>query len=136
MFKESHEATKVTRNTYHTSWSCRDENAQYRNIEAFSSFIILQSLAKSVLVSEKAVKDAMREIEMLKEQLENAKVAALKQSQRLKQDNDAGVESRSERTHRQRQHHHHHHHAQHARPRVQATHSFTSGAGSPPDLLY
>ncbi|KAF9366157.1 hypothetical protein BGX34_005708 [Mortierella sp. NVP85] len=95
-----------------------------------------KSLAKSVLVSEKAVKDAMREIEMLKEQLENAKVAALKQSQRLKQDNDAGAENRSERTHHQRQHHHHHHHAQHTRPRVQASHSFASGAGSPPDLLY
>ncbi|KAG0225780.1 hypothetical protein BGX31_007510 [Mortierella sp. GBA43] len=92
------------------------------------SFEATKVLAMNVLDSEKAVKAALEEIEMLKEQLENAKVmACMQRRQHSGQDgyDVSGTENR---------HHHHqqHQYVQHARPSIHSQRSFTS----PPDLLY
>ncbi|KAF9355074.1 hypothetical protein BGX26_007010 [Mortierella sp. AD094] len=95
------------------------------------SFEATKSLTKSVLASEQAVKDALQEIEQIKEQVENAKVtASLRKRERLRKQEQMGLEQTS--SQQQQQPHNH------PRPHLQTarTSSFNSTAGSPPDLLY
>ncbi|KAG0012052.1 hypothetical protein BGZ80_000242 [Entomortierella chlamydospora] len=95
--------------------------AMYRD-----SFEATKSLVKSVLASEQAVKDALKEIEQIKEQVENAKVAAsLRKRGRLQ---------KQEQTISQQQQQPHSHPRPHSQ--IARTSPFNSTAGSPPDLLY
>ncbi|KAG0002940.1 hypothetical protein BGZ65_002175, partial [Modicella reniformis] len=95
--------------------------AMYRD-----SFEASQSLTKSVLASEKVVKGALREIEMLKRQLENAKIAAyIRRLSHLEQNDQDDVEKEN-----QPQRVHHQQYAQHTRSRLSSTHRSQS------DLLY
>ncbi|KAF9433965.1 hypothetical protein BGZ76_008744 [Entomortierella beljakovae] len=88
------------------------------------SFEATKSLTKSVLASEQDIKRAIQEIEMIKEQVENAKVAqCMRKKDRKKQ--DVVPESRRHTT---------------GPPSYSSSHPTTQGAfssvGSPPDLMY
>ncbi|KAF9171549.1 hypothetical protein BGX21_007961 [Mortierella sp. AD011] len=78
------------------------------------SFEATKSLVKSVLASEQAVKDALKEIEQIKEQVENARVASLRKRGRLQKQEQTSSKQQQ----------------------IARTSSFNSMAGSPPDLLY
>ncbi|KAI1317806.1 hypothetical protein EDD11_007828 [Mortierella claussenii] len=119
--------------------------AMYRD-----SFEATKSLTKSVLESEQAVQGALKEIEKLRDQLENAKVSAsIRKREQLANDEKRGANQENLQT-RARSPQPQHSHSQ-SRLQTQAVtrspatasaqstggaFSYTSGTVSPPDLLY
>ncbi|KAG0308212.1 hypothetical protein BGZ98_008635 [Dissophora globulifera] len=108
------------------------------------SFEATQSLTRSVLKSEQAVQDALKEIERLKEELENSKVAAsMRKHGSLRKENDSMDEDKEPQQGRQFIQPRSHLPA-HLSPDTRATSSppsaamfsFNESSGSPPDLLY
>ncbi|KAG0365666.1 hypothetical protein BGZ54_006319 [Gamsiella multidivaricata] len=114
------------------------------------SFEASKSLTKSVLESEQAVRDILKEIEKLKEQLGNAKVAtSIRRRERLQRQEeqiDDDKDGRSSQPQKLQQQHSHsltHLHtnatggsASYSSPQPSMPFSFSSGPSSPPDLLY
>ncbi|KAF9202811.1 hypothetical protein BGZ49_007059 [Haplosporangium sp. Z 27] len=109
--------------------------AMYR--DSFEATKVISSLTTSVLASEQAVKDALEEIEMIKEQIENAKVAASsRKRERLLRQEVEGREQKNLKQKQQQQHQQQYNQSSFTSPNPSSQVTFNPAIGSPPDLLY